>query len=254
VHKPAGRQWDGATYDRVANPQTRWGAAVLDRLTLRGDETVLDCGCGSGRVTEQLIERLPQGRVIALDASPSMLEQARRRLAAAGERVRFVEADLLDLSPATLGHDAPVDAVFSSATFHWIPDHPRLFANLAAVLRTGGQLSAQCGGAGNISNLLAVARSVGLVRSSAWEYASAGTTRQRLESAGFTNVEVWTHEEPTRFDNNSDLAEFIGTVCFGEAVATMGEDDRKRLMCDVVERMPEPVIDYVRLNMVATRS
>ncbi len=253
MHESTWRQWDGAAYDRVANPQTRWGAAVLDRLVLRGDETVLDCGCGSGRVTEQLLERLPRGKVIALDASSSMLEQARRRLAAAGDRARFVEADLLDLSPATLGDDAAVDAIFSSATFHWIPDHARLFANLAGVLRAGGQLSAQCGAEGNISNLLDVARSVGLERTTAWLYASAEATHERLEAAGFEDVRAWAHEEPTRFNDRGELMEFMETVCFGETVATMDDADRTALMRDIVETMPEPVIDYVRLNMVGRR-
>ena len=253
VSEPSWRQWDGATYDRVSTPQARWGAAVLDRLALRGDETVLDCGCGSGRVTEQLLSRLPHGRVIALDASASMLDQARRRLAPAGERVRFIEADLLELAPATLGDDAPVDAVFSSATFHWITDHQRLFANLAGVLRTGGQLSAQCGAHGNIDRLLAVAHSVGLDRTSAWEYAPADVTRARLEAAGFVDVQVWTHEEPTRFDDRAQLVEFLETVCFGEAVAFMDDDERRQLMGEVADAMPEPVIDYVRLNILARR-
>jgi trans-aconitate 2-methyltransferase len=253
VSEPSWRRWDGATYDRVSTPQARWGAAVLDRLTLRGDETVLDCGCGSGRVTEQLLSRLPRGRVIALDASPSMLDQARRRLAPAGERVRFIEADLLELAPATLGDDAPIDAVFSSATFHWITDHERLFANLAGVLRMGGQLSAQCGAAGNIDRLLAVAHSVGLDRTSAWEYASADVTRARLEAAGFVAVRVWTHEEPTRFDDRAQLVEYLETVCFGEAAAFMDDDERRQLMGEVADAMPDPVIDYVRLNMLARR-
>jgi trans-aconitate 2-methyltransferase len=247
------RQWDGATYDRVSTPQARWGTAVLQRLGLRGDEGVLDCGCGSGRVTEQLLAALPHGKVIALDASSSMLEEARRRLARAGERVRFVEADLLQLSPATLGDDAPVDAVFSSATFHWITDHPRLFANLASVLRRGGQISAQCGAAGNISRLLAVAHSVGLERTSAWEYASPVVTHARLEAAGFEDVHVWTHEEPTWFDDRAQLTEFLETVCFGEAVALMNADERAELLSNVVDAMPEPVIDYVRLNILARR-
>jgi trans-aconitate 2-methyltransferase len=251
--EPSWRQWDGATYDRVANPQTRWGAAVLERLSLHGDETVLDCGCGSGRVTEQLLAQLPRGRVIALDASRSMLAEAHRRLAGAGDRVRFVEADLLQLSPATLGDVAPVDAVFSSATFHWITDHPQLFANIAAVMRDGARLSAQCGAEGNISRLLAVAASVGLERASEWEYASADITRERLEAAGFVDVRVWTHEEPTWFDDRTDLAEFLETVCFGEAVRGMEIAQRGAMMRRVVDAMREPVIDYVRLNMVGVR-
>jgi trans-aconitate 2-methyltransferase len=253
MSEPAWTQWDGATYDRVANPQARWGASVLERLALHGDETVLDCGCGSGRVTEQLLAALPTGKVIALDASRSMLDQARRRLRGRGEQVKFVEADLLQLSPATLEGDAPVDAVFSSATFHWITDHPRLFANLAGVLRPGGRVSAQCGAEGNIARLLAVAQGVGLRRMSRWEYASAEVTRARLEAAGFDDVQVWTHEEPTRFDDEAELTEYLETVCFGQAVATMRADERGRLLGAVVAAMPEPVIDYVRLNIVARR-
>src|SRR5579863_5919184 len=141
----ASTDWDASTYDRVADPQARWGAAVLERLPLTGDETVVDAGCGSGRVTQLLAARLPRGRVVALDSSPAMLDEARTRLAAAGN-VTFVHADLLELTPADLDGAAPVDAVFSTATFHWVPDHPRLFSNLAAILRPGGWLVAQCGG------------------------------------------------------------------------------------------------------------
>ncbi len=147
--------WDARTYDRVADPQTRWGATVLDRLPLRGDERVLDAGCGSGRVTELLLERLPDGQVVALDGSAAMIDEARRRLATAeaAGRVTFVTADLLDPLPI----DPPVDAILSTATFHWITDHDALFRNLAAVIRPGGRFVAQCGGAGNVATVLAAA-------------------------------------------------------------------------------------------------
>jgi trans-aconitate 2-methyltransferase len=250
---PPYRAWDAVAYDRLADPMARWGAAVLERLVLRGDETVLDCGCGTGRVTEKLAERLPAGRVIALDVSRDMLDEARRRLGWAAERVTFVEADLLDLSLPRLGVDEPVDAVFSTATFHWITDHDRLFRNLAGVLRPGGQLVAQCGGEGNIQRLLAVVSALGVERPGSWEYAPAGVTRQRLEAAGFASEEVWTHEEPTRFDDADTLVEYLEAVCLREAVAKMTADERRTLLRAVVDAMPEPVIDYVRLNIVARR-
>src|SRR5439155_14323813 len=116
------REWDAATYDRIADPMTRWGAAVVDRLQLAGDERVLDAGCGSGRVTELLLGRLPRGQVIALDASLAMVEEAQRRLTPFGNRVTFVVADLLEPLPI----DAAVDGVLSTATFHWITDHESL--------------------------------------------------------------------------------------------------------------------------------
>src|SRR4249920_2250048 len=106
------RDWDAASYDRIAEPMTRWGTAVLDRLPLAGDERVLDAGCGSGRVTEQLLDRLPGGAVVALDGSPSMIAEARRRLERFGVRVEYVVADLM----APLPIRGPVDAVLSTAT------------------------------------------------------------------------------------------------------------------------------------------
>jgi trans-aconitate 2-methyltransferase len=180
--------WDAATYDRISDPMTRWGEDVLARLDLRGDETVLDAGCGSGRVTETLLGRLPTGRVVAFDAAPSMLAEARKRLDRFAGRVHFVEGDLLELSPDVLGQSAPVDAVLSTATFHWVLDHDRLFANLAAVMRPGAALEAQCGAAGNIARLLEAVRTTGDDRAGTWLYATPEETRARLERAGFEDA------------------------------------------------------------------
>ena len=232
---------------------TRWGAAVLDRLALRGDETVLDAGAGSGRVTEMLLERVPNGRVVALDAAASMLTEARRRLARFGDQVRFVEGDLLELSPAGLGTDAPVDAVLSTATFHWVLDHDRLFANLAAVMRPGSVLAAQCGAAGNIAGLIEAVRSTGTDRAGRWLYATPQDTRARLERAGFDDVEVWTHPEPTRLERGEELETYLETVCLRTHVEGMSSGERQAFLAAVAQAMPEPVIDYVRLNISARR-
>ena len=77
------RDWDARSYDRVSTPQVEMARAVLERLPLRGDETVLDAGCGSGRVTAMLLERVPDGHVVAVDSAPSMVEHARTALAEA---------------------------------------------------------------------------------------------------------------------------------------------------------------------------
>ncbi len=245
------REWDATTYDRVADPQARWGEAVLGRLVLDGSETVLDAGCGTGRVTQLLCDRLPGGHVIALDASRAMLGQARARLQGPCS-VSFVEADLLAL-PDALAAGAPVDAVFSTATFHWVSDHDRLFAGLAAVLRPGGQLVAQCGGEGNIARLLSTVRSLGVERVGTWHYASVDATRRRLAASGFVDARVWTHDEPTSFTPGAPLLDFLEAVCLREHLATLPSGDRRPFAQAVAAAMREPVIDYVRLNIVARR-
>ena len=227
---------------------TLWGGVVLERLPLSGDETVLDAGCGSGRVTEQLLERLPQGRVVAVDAAPSMLAEARKRLAPLGERVSFVEADL--------GRPLPieqVDAVFSTATFHWVPDHDALFGNLAAVLRSAGPLVAQCGGKGNVESVRRIASEL-TGWEGPWTFATPEETTARLTSAGFVDIEVWLHDEPTVIGSDEELEAFLATVVLRSHLARLPEDERAGFVRRVAERLPGREIDYVRLNVVARRA
>jgi trans-aconitate 2-methyltransferase len=244
------RDWDATTYDRVADPQTRWGAAVLDRLELSGDEAVLDAGCGSGRVTESLAERLPRGHVVAVDASLSMVEAARARLARFGDRVTFVVADL------GLPFDVPggpVDAILSTATFHWVPDHDALFRNLAAVVRPGGRLSAQFGGAGNIASVKAVLATVGDGWLGDAHYETPEATTARLVASGFVDVRAWLQPEPTRFEPGEPFETFLRTVILGQHVDRLPPEERDAFVHDVAGRLGQPIVDYVRLNVLATR-
>jgi len=248
----APREWDAATYDRVADPQTRWGVAVLDRLPLVGDETILDAGCGSGRVTEHLVNRVPRGRVVALDASPAMVDEARRRLAPFDGRVDFVVADLG--RPFRLPGVEHVDAIVSTATFHWVADHDALFRNLAAVLRPGGRLVAQCGGAGNIASIRAILATIGDGWTGEAHYETPDATAERLAAAGFVDIETWLQPKPTRFEAGEPLETFLRTVILGGHVARLAEADRDAFVREVANRLAEPVIDYVRLNIVAARA
>jgi trans-aconitate 2-methyltransferase len=225
--------WDAATYDRVADPQEAWAREILERLPLRGDERVLDAGCGSGRVTRLLVDRLPRGRVVAVDADANMAARAREAL---GERADVLHQDLLDLRL-----DEPVDAVFSCAVFHWILDHERLFERLHAALRPGGRLVAQCGGEGNIAKVVAVVPD----RPSPWLYAGAEETAERLRAAGFTDVRTWLEAKPTQV---ADPHAYTAAVCLH------GHPDAEALAPKVVAALGDPpVIDYVRLNMLARR-
>jgi trans-aconitate 2-methyltransferase len=244
------RDWDARTYDRVADSQTRWGSAVLDRLSLTGDERVLDAGCGSGRVTELLAARLPRGRVVALDGSPAMIEAARDRLAPFGERIEFVVADLGQPLPI----EGAVDAILSTATFHWVPDHDALFANLAAVLRPGGWLVAQCGGAGNIATVRQVLASIGDGWLGPAHYETPMATVRRLDASGFVDIECWLTDEPTRFEAGEPFETFLGTVILGPHLERLPAAERAGFVHEVASRMPEPLIDYVRLNITARRS
>jgi trans-aconitate 2-methyltransferase len=247
--------WDAATYDRVADPQFEWGREVLGRLELQGDETVLDAGCGSGRVTRLLAERVPDGRVIGVDAAPSMIELARKQLAHLGDRLELRVADLLDLEL-----DGEVDAVFSNATFHWILDHQRLFGRLFAALRPGAVLEAQCGGQGNIAEWMrALEAAEGDERFAAYlrampavkNFASVGDTEARLGRAGFQSSRVWLE---TRTVQPQEPRAFVATVVLAKHVDRLPAQLRDEFVDAVIGSMPRPLVfEYVRLNISARR-
>jgi trans-aconitate 2-methyltransferase len=244
------RDWDARTYDRVADPQTRWGTALLDRLPLRGDEHVLDAGCGSGRVTELLAERLPRGQVVALDGSASMIEAALDRLAGFGERIDYVVADLNE--PLPIGD--PVDAVFSTATFHWVLDHDALFRNLAAVTRPGGWLVAQCGGYGNVARVMAVLATIGDGWTGPVRFETPLATTRRLDAAGYVDIECWLSDEATRFEAGEPFETFLRTVVLGAHLERLPAEEHDGFVRAVADALDEPLIDYVRLNITARRS
>jgi trans-aconitate 2-methyltransferase len=246
------RSWDAGTYDRVSTPQLQWASVVLERLSLRGDELVLDAGCGSGRVTRLLLERLPSGHVIAVDSSAEMVEHAREAFAG-DERVTVFRADLAELEL-----EEPVDAVFSNAVFHWIPDHDALFEHLHAALRPGGVLVAQCGGEGNVARFHAAAREVASGEPYAehlanwtgpWNFASADETAERLERAGFTKIDTWLEPSPVTPD---DPLTFVKTVCLGPHLQRLPEELREDFAQAVCDRAG-PRLDYVRLNIDAKK-
>jgi trans-aconitate 2-methyltransferase len=243
------RDWDARTYDRVADPMTRWGLGVLDRLPLAGDERVMDAGCGSGRVTEQLAERLPRGRVIALDGSAAMVEGARARLARFGDRIEYVVADLGRPLPI----DGLVDAVLSTATFHWVPDHDALFRHLAAVTRPGGRLVAQCGGAGNIGRIKAALATIGDGWLGPAHYETPEATERRLEAAGYVEIRCWLTEEPTTFERGEPFESYLRAVVLGAHLERLPADEHDAFVRAVADAVGEPYIDYVRLNITARR-
>jgi trans-aconitate 2-methyltransferase len=244
------REWDAKTYDQVSDPQFNWGMEVLERLQLRGDESVIDAGCGSGRVSEQLLARIPAGHLLAVDGSAAMIAAARERL---GDGVDYLVADL-----AKLEIEAPVNLVFSTATFHWLPDHDRLFARLRAALKPGGRLVAQCGGEGNVARHAEAIAAVAArpeyaehfgAAEGIWNFAGPEETEARLAAAGFAEARCWLQPKPVQ---PPDPLAFTSTVTLGPLLAQLPEEKRAPFAEAVLAESEQPLtLDYVRLNIEA---
>lgn len=244
-----GTPWDARAYDRSSQPQQQWAADVLARLDgIASDATILDVGCGTGRVTERLARLVPRGRVLAVDASQEMVELARERLAGRAE-VWCQDVLALEL-------DEPVDAVFSTAALHWVVDHERLWRQLAGVLRRGGVLEVQCGGDGNIARVREVIDAVvaeqapELAGFSPWTFAGPVETERRLRDAGFTEIDCWLQERPVEPE---DPGVFVRTSILAAHLERLPVERRDEFANAVLSAVRLP-LDYVRLNVSALRA
>lgn len=250
--------WDAATYHLLSEPQLAWGRRVAERLSPSAGERILDLGCGTARLTGELAARFPAVRFVGLDVSQSMLAEARR---SGSERVAYVRGD-----GAALPFAAAFDAVFSAATFHWIADHPRLFAAVHTALEPGGRVIAQCGGGPNLQRLLerthALMDSASYARFFAgwrdpWYFAGVRDTERTLEAAGFTDISVTLEPAPTLLPDAATYADFISCVCVRHHIDKLPPDERREFVAALAAAAahddPPFSLDYWRLNIAARK-
>jgi trans-aconitate 2-methyltransferase len=145
-------RWDSSDYARHSSAQTAWAAELIDKLNLTGRETVLDLGCGDGKVTALLSGRAPEGRVIGVDLSADMIAFARE----AFPQKDFPRLEFLEMDARKLDFENRFDVVFSNAALHWIRDHRSVLDGVYRALKPGGRLLFQMGGRGNASEILVV--------------------------------------------------------------------------------------------------
>ena len=238
-------EWNARTYDSLPLPHAGWGQRVLDRMRLTGTERVLDAGCGTGRDAAALLERLPEVDLVGVDASSRMIDEARARL---GTRATLVVADLTQPLPIE-----PVDAVMSVAAFHWVTDHELLFRNLAASVRPGGRLTSDCGGQGQVAILDQALIAVTGKPKQFIRFAGVDDTEAALRAAGWEVESVRLRPDPLRLDDPDLLETYLATVMLGAYLDAMPAEEHRAFVRAVREAMPEPVIDYVRLEIDAIR-
>lgn len=263
MSNPESREWNSAAYDRISAPQFSWGKKVLERLTLRGDDLVLDAGCGTGKLAGQLLSQLPRGRVIALDLSRNMITRARENLASRFPgQVFFLAADL-----QCLPFNRVFDGIFSTAAFHWVPDHDVLFRNLYQALRPGAWLVAQAGGLGNLDRLLKRVEKLSQHPGYAshlrhyqpqWVYPDPDTEAGRLRNAGFEDVESGLEPAPTNFAGAGDFIEFVSNVILHRLLEHLPDPEAQKTFLQALADQaaadaPPYELDYVRLNLRARR-
>ena len=150
-------KWNAADYAANSVVQQNWARELIAKLNLRGDEKILDVGCGDGKITAEIVRHLPNGFVVGADASVEMISFAKKTFPTKqNPNLKFQICDAREISPKKIGEKFNV--IFSNAALHWVDDHEKILRGAAAVLKPEGRLIISCGGKGNAQDVFVALR------------------------------------------------------------------------------------------------
>lgn len=237
------KAWDGVAYDALPLPHEQWGIRTIAALDLKPTETLLDAGCGTGRDAQLALDQLPNGSLVCVDQSATMLDQCRSRFGQ-DSRVRILEGDLDKALPV---EPESVDAIMSVAALHWLADHNNVWQHFFNALKPGGRIATDCGGFGNLAKTLALVPQIDQdIKFPNWYYANEADTEALLEAVGFVEIEVTLRPHPTPLPDKETLATYLRTLVFRE-----WNDDQIATISDLIT---DNSLDYVRLEVRARKA
>ena len=283
--------WDAYTYDQVSYlVQYRWGQQVLEWRKWRGNEIVMDAGCGSGLLTKQLAKKVPRGKVYAVDIDSNMIKQARNNLQLL-DNVEIVQSSFTDIKLSR-----KLDVIFSNSALHWIQDHRKAFQNFWEMLKpmnrnydgtlcgnsnnagsSAGQLLIQCGGHGNLQQIIMMLERITHFDQfkayftdwkQPWYFANPDDTNKLLKEVGYVNATVHSNIDCVILPNRRIYSKFVKTVVMKSYLERLSQDNDEdgdklktlflELFLDEVEKCSDKsktrwFLDFVRLNIVAHR-
>jgi trans-aconitate 2-methyltransferase len=231
-------EFDGQKYEKASAHQKEWGAKLISELTLKGNERVLDLGCGDGSNTASMAELLRNGEVIGIDASTGMIDTATPKTK---KNLRFIRMDIDDLA-----FENEFDVIYSNATLHWVKDHHRLFRNTFNALRNGGILRFNFAADGNCSHFFKVIRKAmaknefsGFFADYAWPWymPSIEEYTQLVCDSDFKTINVWGENADRFFPDTETMIGWVDQPSLVPFLAYVPESHKAAFREYVVDEM-----------------
>lgn len=232
--------FDGKKYEKFSQLQRGLGDKLISDLKLRGNEKILDLGCGNGLTTKELAEHVPQGKVVGVDFSSSMLESAETHKA---ENMEFMLLDINEIS-----FENEFDVVFSNATLHWVLDHEKLLDNIYSALKPCGFMRIQFAAGGNCPSFTKVLKkTVKLPEFEKyfknfiwpWYMPKIKDYEKLISKTKFKNRRVWSEKIKHYFPDKKALTGWIDQPGIIPFIAVLPENMKDSFRNQVIEKMAE---------------
>ena len=233
-------EFDGEKYKKASRHQKEWGSSLIGELSLRGDEAILDLGCGDGGLTEELAQSVPAGHVLGIDASVGMIETAKKRKRG---NLEFLQMDINDID-----FENRFDVIFSNAALHWVKDHAKLLNNSLQALKGNGVLLWDFAGEGNCANFYTVVREQmrrkkyePYFRDYEWPwYMPAKEEYEKLAAAaGFPTYDITEVNRDRYFADADEMIKWIDQPCIVPFLSILPDDVSTDFRDDVIQAMVE---------------
>lgn len=248
-------KWNSTLYDNSHDFVSRFGKGILSYLNPRPEETILDLGCGTGDLTNEIF--LSGAKVIGVDSSIDMITKAKSK---------FPEIKFHQMDARKLKFDQQFDAIFSNAVLHWIPEKEMVIENMYCNLKDNGRIVLEFGGKGNNQQMLNVLKDVLIERGyvsnaniNCWYYPSIGEYATELEKQNFRVIRAEHFDRITPLKGEQGIKDWF--LMFGEYLFKgISEADKEIILNEVQERLRATHFvddvwkaDYKRIRIVAVK-
>lgn len=236
----AGYNWNAEDYARNSQNQFRWAQELIPKLRLKGNEALLDIGCGDGKITAELARCLPGGKAVGVDGSKEMIRLAKEKFSTnAYPKLTFQVMDARNLT-----FNEEFDVAFSNAALHWIIDQKAVLEGVKRALKPGGRLLFQMAGKGNAKDVLNIIED--LVDSEPWKsffhgmlfpfgFYDAQEYRMLLQEAGLVAERVELFPRDMKHDGAEGLAGWVRT-CWLPFTDRLPDELKARFVQEIVDR------------------
>jgi trans-aconitate 2-methyltransferase len=255
--------WDATTYDKVSSDvQLEWGRKLLEKRSWVGNEIVMDAGAGSGNLTKILADKVPHGKVYAVDTDPNMIQQAKSSLSTY-KNVEVIQSGMDNVNLPT-----EVDVIFSNSALHWILDQEAVFSHFWQLLKPNSdELLIECDGYGNLDKISSIVSKI--MQSNqfreyfanwkqSWYFPKPDDTETLLQKIGFRDILVHLSDQTMVYSNLESFVLFVKSVTLRTFLGYLPDAQKKEQFLDVFLNEFEQSgrtwsLDFVRLGIFARK-
>lgn len=231
-------EFDGEKYKKASRHQKEWGNKLISSLHLKGNETILDLGCGDGILTEQLSLLVPDGCVLGIDASAGMIKKAEQNVR---DNLKFRHMDINEMD-----FDSEFDVIFSNAALHWVKDHNKLLKNTYTALKYDGIAVWNFAGDGNCKTFYKIMRKKikdGRYKEYfadfewPWFMPSKAEYEALTENIGFSDVKISEENADRYFADSDEMIRWIDQPSIVPFLQCIPDDIKREFRDEVVAAM-----------------